>query len=131
MDSIVVAADDGVSLQVAVCGQGADVLVLSGGPGCVHYLAEESLAPTGFRCWFPDPRGVGRSGGGPHDMSAAVADLEAIRRDAGAGSWIVLGHSWGSDLAVRYALEQPRPSSWGDRHRGPWVASRPRVVRRL
>lgn len=105
VDSVVVAADDGVSLHVAVCGQGADVLVLSGGPGCVHYLADESFAPTGFRCWFPDPRGVSRSGGGPHDMATAVADLEAIRRVTGVESWIVFGHSWGSDLAVRYALE--------------------------
>ena len=105
VDSVFVAADDGVSLHVAVCGQGADVVVLSGGPGCVHYLADESLAPNGFRCWFPDPRGVSRSGGGPHDMATAVADLEAIRRVTGVESWIVLGHSWGSDLAVRYALE--------------------------
>ena len=30
-------------------GLGPDVLILSGGPGCVHYLADESLAPLGFR----------------------------------------------------------------------------------
>jgi proline iminopeptidase len=107
VDSVVVTADDGVGLHVAVCGQGPDVLVLSGGPGCVHYLADESLAPDGFRCWFPDPRGVSRSGGGPHDMATAVKDLEVVRRTTGAESWLVLGHSWGSDLAVRYALEHP------------------------
>lgn len=105
VDSVAVPTNDGVTLHVAVCGHGADVLVLSGGPGCVHYLADERLAPSGFKCWFPDPRGVGQSGGGPHDMATAVADLEAIRRAAGVESWTVLGHSWGSDLAVRYALE--------------------------
>ena len=42
----------------------------------VHYLADEELAPNGFRTSFPDPRGVGRSSGGPHDMAQAVADLE-------------------------------------------------------
>lgn len=84
-----------------------DVVVLSGGPGCVHYLASPELAPIGFRSWFPEPRGVGRSTGGPHSMATAVADLEAIRIALGLGPWIVLGHSWGADLAVRYALDNP------------------------
>lgn len=90
-----------------MCGSGPDVVVLSGGPGCVHYLADDSLAPIGFRSWFPDPRGVSRSGGGPHDMARAIDDLEAIRRAIDIDEWIVLGHSWGSDLAVRYALDHP------------------------
>lgn len=104
---MLVRADDGVVLHVASHGEGPDVVVLSGGPGCVHYLADESIAPSGFRCWFPDPRGVGRSGGGPHTMARAVADLEATRRAIGVEQWIVLGHSWGSDLAIRYALDHP------------------------
>ncbi len=40
-------------------------------------------------------------------MATAVADLEDIRRSLGVERWIVLGHSWGSDLAVRYALDHP------------------------
>lgn len=107
MESVSVVTDDGVTLHVGACGTGSDIVVLSGGPGCVHYLAREELAPTGFRCWFPDPRGVGESGGGPHTMARAISDLEDIRRAIGAESWIVLGHSWGSDLAVRYALDHP------------------------
>ncbi|MGA8117996.1 MAG: alpha/beta hydrolase [Actinocatenispora sp.] len=43
----------------------------------------------------------------PHTLEQAVADLEAVRRHAGVDSWVVLGHSWGSDLAVRYALDHP------------------------
>lgn len=93
MHSRSVTADDGVQLHVAVCGSGPDVVVLSGGPGCVHYLADESLAPVGYRSWFPDPRGVSRSGGGPHDMAQAIDDLEAIRRSLDIERWIVLGHS--------------------------------------
>jgi proline iminopeptidase len=107
MRSLILAGDDGVDLHVASCGIGPPVVLLSGGPGCVHYLADPALAPTGFRSWFPDPRGVGRSGGGPHDMYQAIQDLEAIRRALELEQWIVLGHSWGSDLAVRYALEHP------------------------
>jgi proline iminopeptidase len=107
MESRVVTAADGVHLHVDTCGTGPDVVVLSGGPGLVNYLADERMAPDGLRAWFPDPRGVGRSGGGPHAMAQAVADLEAIRESLGIAAWSVLGHSWGSDLAVRYAVDHP------------------------
>lgn len=40
-------------------------------------------------------------------MAQAIEDLEAVRRALEIESWIVLGHSWGSDLAVRYALDHP------------------------
>lgn len=102
-----VEVDADTSLHVGVTGEGDDVLVLTGGPGCVHYLEDDEIAPRGFRAWHPEPRGVGRSEGGPHTMAEAVADLEAIRVRVGVESWIVLGHSWGSDLAVRYAVEHP------------------------
>ncbi|MFN3007735.1 alpha/beta fold hydrolase [Mycolicibacterium wolinskyi] len=102
-----VAADDGTLLHVGVTGEGPDVVVLSGGPGCVHYLEDDTLAPRGLRAWFPEPRGVARSAGGPHDLAQAVADLESVRRSQRIDRWVVLGHSWGSDLAVRYALDHP------------------------
>lgn len=98
---------DGCLLHVGMTGSGPDVLVLTGGPGCVQYLERDEIAVPDRRCWYPEPRGVGRSQGGPHDMARAVADLEAVRRSVGVASWIVVGHSWGSDLAVRYALEHP------------------------
>jgi proline iminopeptidase len=41
-------------------------------------------------------------------MARAIEDLEAVRRTNDIDEWIVLGHSWGSDLAVRYALDHPR-----------------------
>ncbi|MFY1621937.1 alpha/beta fold hydrolase [Micromonospora sp. WMMD723] len=95
------------TLHVGVTGQGPDVVVLSGGPGCVQYLEHDELAPRGHRAWYPEPRGVGRSTGGPHTMEQAVADLEAIRAAVGVVTWIVAGHSWGGDLAVRYAVDHP------------------------
>jgi proline iminopeptidase len=107
MRAMSVTADDGTLLHVGVTGEGPDVVVLSGGPGCVHYLEDDALAPSGMRAWYPEPRGVGRSQGGPHDLVQAVADIEAVRRADDVDSWIVLGHSWGSDLAVRYALDHP------------------------
>ncbi|MGA5298605.1 alpha/beta fold hydrolase [Nucisporomicrobium flavum] len=106
MESRIVRVGD-AALHVGVTGDGPDVVVLSGGPGCVQYLERDDLAPREHRAWFPEPRGVGRSGGGPHTMEEAVADLEGIRAAAGVDRWIVLGHSWGADLAVRYAVEHP------------------------
>jgi proline iminopeptidase len=96
-----------VGLHVGVTGDGPDVLVLSGGPGCVQYLESDEISPAGYRAWYPEPRGVGRSGGGPHTMERAIADLEGLREAVGVDRWIVVGHSWGSDLAVRYAVEHP------------------------
>ena len=107
MEELTVAADDGVELHVGLSGTGTDLLVLTGGPGCVMYLEDDRLTPAGHRAWYAEPRGVGRSTGGPHTLERAVADLETIRAAAGADSWMVVGHSWGSDLAVRYAVDHP------------------------
>lgn len=107
MRSTTVHAADQTRLHVGVTGSGPDVLVLSGGPGCVHYLEQDEIAPRGMRAWYPEPRGVGRSEGGPHTIAQAVTDLEVVRRAAGVDEWVVLGHSWGADLAVRYALDHP------------------------
>ncbi len=100
-------ADDGTLLHVGVTGDGPDVVLLSGGPGCVQYLEDDGLAPDGVRAWYPEPRGVGRSDGGAHSLVEAVADLEAVRRVAGVHAWTVVGHSWGCDLGVRYAVDHP------------------------
>jgi proline iminopeptidase len=98
---------EGVAVHVGATGRGPDLVVLTGGPGCVQYLERDEISPPAHRAWYPEPRGVGRSGGGPHTMARAIADLEAIRAAVGVGSWTVLGHSWGCDLAVRYAIEHP------------------------
>jgi pimeloyl-ACP methyl ester carboxylesterase len=63
---------EGVGLHVGVSGQGPDVVVLTGGPGCVQYLERDELAPTDHRAWYPEPRGVGRSGGGPPTMERTI-----------------------------------------------------------
>jgi len=40
-------------------------------------------------------------------MERAIADLEGIRAAVEVRDWIVVGHSWGCDLAIRYASEHP------------------------
>jgi proline iminopeptidase len=86
------------ALHVGVTGRGPDVVVLTGGPGCVQYLERDEISPRDHRAWYPESRGVGRSGGGPHTMEEAIADLEGIRMAVGVGTWIVVGHSWGCHL---------------------------------
>ncbi len=102
----------GVALHVGVTGEGPDLVVLSGGRGCVEYLKRDEISSPGHRAWYPEARGIARSDGGPRTMQTAIADLEGIREAVGVGSWIVLGHSRGSDLDVRYAAAKPlSPSS--------------------
>ncbi len=49
-------------------------------------------------------RGCGRStGGGPFTIGQAVDDLDQVRAALGFDRWAVAGHSWGAELALRYA----------------------------
>jgi proline iminopeptidase len=45
--------------------------------------------------------------GGPGLWDMSVADLDAVRRHLGVERVAVLGHSWGAQLALRYALDYP------------------------
>lgn len=57
--------------------------------------------------WRWDQRGCGRSrGDGPHTVDRYVADLDEIVTAAGAPVDL-LGHSWGAQLALTYALAHP------------------------
>ena len=99
---------DGVEIPLRLAGPagGPPVLLLSGGPGFVNYLPD-GPATGPARTIAADPRGVGASGGGPHDLERALADLEEIRHHLRLGSWAVVGHSAGADLALAYAVEHP------------------------
>lgn len=104
---------DGVRLDVRSTGSGDDVLVLvHGGPG----LSKEAMAPyealagDDLRVVSYDQRGAGRSGtpaDGDYGLDAQVADLEAVRRSAGADRLALLGQSWGGLVAMAYAAEHP------------------------
>lgn len=55
-----------------------------------------------------DQRGCGRSERrGPYSMARTAADLDAVRRHHGLDRMALLGHSWGAQLALRYALDHP------------------------
>jgi proline iminopeptidase len=55
-----------------------------------------------------DQRGCGRSERrGPYSVAQSVADLDTVRRHVTDGPVAILGHSWGAQLALRYALDLP------------------------
>ncbi|WP_102125730.1 alpha/beta fold hydrolase [Deinococcus planocerae] len=97
----------GAVLHVAQHGEGPPLLLLNGGGGCPNYLTPVAELLPGFRRVLPDPRGTGESTGGPHELATALTDLEAVREALGLERWAVLGHSWGADLGLAYALAHP------------------------
>lgn len=127
---VLIQAADGVALHLEIIGAGEPLLLLSGGPGCVNDLAPVAQSLVGWRCFLPDPRGVGQSEGGAHDIATALRDLESLRSGLGLDRWTVLGHSWGADLGLAYALTYPEAVSHlvsfagtGVQHDADWKAA--------
>jgi pimeloyl-ACP methyl ester carboxylesterase len=91
------------------------VVYLHGGPGAREGHFDQSiygsLASDGFRVFLYDQAGSGMSDFLPkvrdYTIGRAVEDLEAIRKEIGADQMILVGHSWGSRLAVRYMSRYP------------------------
>jgi proline iminopeptidase len=105
---------DGAELWTEVTGTGPPVVCLHGGPGLWDYLAPlAALIDDTFTVVRFDQRGCGRStGGGPFTIAQAVDDLEQLRAALGFGQWAIAGHSWGAELALRYAARhQPRTTA--------------------
>jgi proline iminopeptidase len=99
------------SLYVKVVGQGYPLLFLHGGPGLDH----TSLLPLQgcgdqFTLVFYDQRCNSRSVGAPVETMTwdnLIADAEALREKLGFDRWAVLGHSFGGNVALEYALRCP------------------------
>ncbi|MFI5684989.1 alpha/beta fold hydrolase [Streptomyces sp. NPDC051636] len=110
-ESETVETDDGVRLWAARTGEGEPPLVLChGGPGLWDMFTDvaATLADvTPVVRW--DQRGCGRSErcAGPWTSERFVADLDAVRRHFGLDRMPLLGHSWGAQLALSYALARP------------------------
>jgi len=106
----VVRLRDGAGLWTTVSGTGPPVVCLHGGPGLWDYLAPLAvLLDDTFTMVRFDQRGCGRSTGhdGPFTIEQAVDDLDQVRAALGFSRWAVAGHSWGAELAVRYAARHP------------------------
>lgn len=102
----------GHELQVYQYGNpnGVPVLVLHGGPGGgMHAFHACNFNPQQWRVIGFDQRGCGLSSYA-HDLTAnttadQLQDIETIRRTLGIQQWFVAGGSWGSTLALCYAIQ--------------------------
>jgi len=101
---------NGTQLWAATSGEGPPVVCCHGGPGLWDYLDDlaDLLDASHLFVRF-DQRGCGRSTDpdGPFTVVQAVDDLERLRQAIGVDRWAVLGHSWGTELALRYAAAYP------------------------
>jgi proline iminopeptidase len=105
-----VTTDDGVRLWASASGRGEPLVLCHGGPG-LWDMFEDVAAMLGDVAtvvrW--DQRGCGRSEpcAGPWTTDRFVADLDAVRQHFALERTALLGHSWGAQLALAYALAHP------------------------
>jgi proline iminopeptidase len=91
---------------------GKPVVVLHGGPGgAINPTMRRFFDPTRWRVALFDQRGCGRSrpNASLEDNTTwdLVEDIERLRRRLGVDKWTVFGGSWGSTLALAYAIRHP------------------------
>jgi proline iminopeptidase len=94
------------------CGnpRGIPVLFLHGGPGAGSAPAHRRFFdPARYRIVVYDQRGAGRSRPlgelRQNTTPLLVDDIERLRRRLSIERWLVFGGSWGSTLALAYAIE--------------------------
>ncbi len=98
--------------QIVGSGPGTPLLLLHGGPGVPSYYLKPLAALGADRpVIFYDQLGCGRSDQ-PKDSTLwtrerFVAELAAVREQLGLKEVDLLGHSWGTILAVDYMLTKP------------------------
>lgn len=88
---------------------GVPVVFLHGGPGAGSNPAHRRFFdPSFYRIVVFDQRGAGRSRPFAsienNTTDHLVADIERLRTHLGIGTWLVFGGSWGSTLALIYAI---------------------------
>jgi proline iminopeptidase len=103
------------NLYVEECGnpRGTPVLFLHGGPGAgISENHRRFFNPVKYRIILFDQRGSGKSK--PYaelrenTLWDLIADIETIRRHLKVSKWVVFGGSWGSTLALAYAINHPQ-----------------------
>jgi proline iminopeptidase len=96
------------------CGKpdGKPAVILHGGPGgATNPTMRRFFDPARWRMALFDQRGCGRSRPNAmledNDTWALVEDIERLREHLGIEKWTVFGGSWGSTLALAYAVTHP------------------------
>lgn len=102
------------TLYVEECGNpdGQPILFIHGGPGgSISPYSRHFFDPTYYRIILFDQRGTGKSQ--PflnlenNTVFDSVFDIEKIREELLIDSWMVFGGSYGSTLALAYAIQFP------------------------
>ena len=91
---------------------GKPAVVLHGGPGgAINPTMRRFFDPTRWRSVLFDQRGCGKSrpNASLEDNTtwALIDDIERLRIHLGIEKWTVFGGSWGSTLALAYAITHP------------------------
>lgn len=103
----------GAELYCREVGQGTPMIVLHGGPDfdITYLLPELDRLSDKFHLIYYDQRGRGRSAGHvkPEDVTleSEMDDLDKVREHFHLDKVDLLGHSWGTVLALEYALRHP------------------------
>lgn len=103
----------GAQLYARDLGNGVPIIVLHGGPDFDHryLLPELDRLSDSYRLVYYDQRGRGLSAEGvrPEDvtLNSDIEDIERVRDHFKLNSVVLLGHSWGTVLALEYALRFP------------------------
>lgn len=107
-------AQDSHEIYYEECGapQGKPAVILHGGPGgAVNPTMRRFFDPAKWRMALFDQRGCGRSrpNASLEDNTtwSLIADIERLREHLGVEKWTVFGGSWGSTLALAYAIKHP------------------------
>jgi proline iminopeptidase len=97
-----------------LCGapHGKPAVVLHGGPGgAINPTMRRFFDPKKWNVALFDQRGCGRSrpNASLEDNTTwdLIADIEQLRERLGVDKWTVFGGSWGSTLALAYAITHP------------------------
>jgi len=96
------------------CGnpRGKPCVILHGGPGgAVNPTMRRFFDPAKWRMTLFDQRGCGRSRPNAslddNTTWSLIEDIERLREHLGVEKWTVFGGSWGSTLALAYAIKHP------------------------
>ena len=92
---------------------GIPVVVLHGGPGAgATSTHRRFFDPDFYRIVIFDQRGAGRSHAlgnlENNTLDHLISDMEALRKHLNLGRWHLFGGSWGSTLALAYAIRYPQ-----------------------
>jgi len=96
------------------CGNpaGKPCVILHGGPGgAINPTMRRFFDPARWRMTLFDQRGCGKSRPNAslddNTTWALIDDIERLRKHLGVEKWCVFGGSWGSTLALAYAIMHP------------------------